>query len=177
MGAMAYDIAPSDPAGTIESLSTLGRIFESAISDLVDNSIGVGAGTIDIDFHWNSPASYISVADDGNSMTEAELQTAMAIAARVPRTSSSAAELGRFGMGLNAASFFTGVADVGLDTIGQEQAAERPDLGPRARRLQRMAAPGRSRQGRGEDPCTGVGVPVRPRHGHVVARGCLLDLL
>jgi hypothetical protein len=38
-------------------------------------------------------------------MTKAKLQTAMAIASRGPRTSRSAAELGRFGMGLNAASF------------------------------------------------------------------------
>ena len=50
-------------------------------------------------------ASYITVADDGKGMTEAELQTAMAIAAREPRTSRSAAELGRFGIGFETASF------------------------------------------------------------------------
>jgi hypothetical protein len=64
MEAVAYDIVPPDPAGTIESLSTLGCTFESAVSDLVGNSIDVGPGTIDIDFHWNGPASYISVADE-----------------------------------------------------------------------------------------------------------------
>jgi hypothetical protein len=105
MGATAYDIVPPDPAGTIESLSALGYTLESAISDLVDNSIDAGAGTIDLDVHWNGPASYVSVADDGKGMTEAELQTAMAMAARGPRTSRSAAELGHFGMGLKTASF------------------------------------------------------------------------
>ena len=171
MGATAYDIVPPDPAGTIESLSALGYTLESVISDLVDNSIDAGAGTIDLDVHWNGPASYVSVADDGKGMTEAELQTAMAMAARDPRTSRSAAELGAFRHGTQNRELLAGVAAVGLDTVDEEQAAERPGLGPRARRqFQRMATPARSRRGRGEDPCTGVGVPVRSGHGRVVAR-------
>lgn len=102
---MAYDLVPPDPAGTIESLGALGYTLESAIADLVDNSIDAGADTVDISFHWNGLASYIMVADDGHGMTEEELQTAMAIAARGPRTSRRAAELGRFGVGLKTASF------------------------------------------------------------------------
>jgi hypothetical protein len=102
---MAYDLVPPDPAGTIESLGALGYTLESAVADLVDNSIDAGAGTVDINFHWNGPDSYIAVTDDGHGMTEAELQTAMTIAARGPRTVRSAAELGRFGMGLKTASF------------------------------------------------------------------------
>ena len=98
-------IVPPDPAGTIEFAGALGYTLESAIADLVDNSIDAGAGMVDINFHWNGLASYITVADDGHGMTEAELQTAMAIAARGPRTSRSAAELGRFGVGLKTASF------------------------------------------------------------------------
>jgi hypothetical protein len=105
MVAIAYDIVPPDPTGTIESLSALGYILESAIADLVDNTIDADVGTVDIDFHWNGPASYISVADDGKGITETELQTAIAIAERGPCLSRSAAELGRFGMGLKTASF------------------------------------------------------------------------
>src|SRR5690349_16023550 len=104
-GVMAYDVVPPDPAGTIESLGALGYTLESAIADLVDNSIDAGAGRVDINFHWSGSDSYITVVDDGRGMTEAELQTAMAIAARGPRSSRSAAELGRFGMGLKTASF------------------------------------------------------------------------
>ena len=102
---MAYDVVPPDPAGTIESLGALGYTLESAIADLVDNSIDADAHAVNINFHWSGPNSYITVADDGHGMTEAELQTAMAIAARGPRTYRSAAELGRFGMGLKTASF------------------------------------------------------------------------
>jgi hypothetical protein len=104
MVAMAYEIAPPNPAGTIEPLSALGYTLESAIADLVGNTIDAG-GTIDIDFHWSGPASYVSGADDGKGMSETEWQTAMAVAAWAPRTSRSVVELGRFGMGLKTSSF------------------------------------------------------------------------
>ena len=78
MVAMAYEIVPPDPAGTIEPLSALGCTLESAIADLVGNTIDAGVGTIDIDFHWNGPASYMSVADDGKAMSETEWRTAIA---------------------------------------------------------------------------------------------------
>jgi Histidine kinase-, DNA gyrase B-, and HSP90-like ATPase len=166
MGATAYDIVPPDPAGRVESLSALGYTLESAISDLVDNSIDAGAGTIDLDVHWNGPAPYVSVADDGKGMTEAELQTAMAMAARGPRISRECSRAGAFRHGTQNRELRAGVAAVGLDTVDEEQVAERPGLGPRARRqFQRMATPARSRRGRGEDPCTGVGVRVRSGHG------------
>jgi hypothetical protein len=102
---MAYDLVPPDPAGTIESLGALGYTLEAAIADLVDNSIDAGSDTIDVRFHWAGRDSYALVSDNGRGMSETELQTAMAIAARGPRTSRAAAELGRFGMGLKTASF------------------------------------------------------------------------
>jgi hypothetical protein len=102
---MAYEVVPPDPAGTIESLGALGYSLGSAIADLVDNSIDAGADKVDINFHWDGSASYITVTDDGDGMNEKALQTAMAIAARGPRTSRGTAELGRFGMGLKTASF------------------------------------------------------------------------
>jgi hypothetical protein len=102
---MTYDVVPPDPAGTIESLGALGYTLEAAIADLVDNSIDAAARTVNITFHWNGPDSYLTVTDDGHGMTGAELQTAMAIAARGPRAARGAAELGRFGMGLKTASF------------------------------------------------------------------------
>ena len=102
---MVYDVVPPDPAGTIESLGALGYTLEAAIADLVDNSIDAGAGKVDISFFWDGPASHITVVDNGHGMTEAELQVAMAIAARGPRTSRPVDQLGRFGMGLKTASF------------------------------------------------------------------------
>jgi hypothetical protein len=169
MGAVAYDIVPPDLASTIEPLSALSYTLESAIPDLVDSSIDAGAGTIDLDFHRNDPASYISVADDSKGMVEAELQTAMAIAARGPRTSRSAAELGRFGMGLKPASSSQAT---GLSVW--TRSAENKQSSIRAWHLERVVNFSdwqlrQSRRGRG-DFCTGVGVSVRSRHGRVVTR-------
>ena len=172
MGAIAYDIGPPDPASTIESLSALGYTLVSASSDLVDNSIDAGARMIDLDFHRNDPALYISVADDCKGMTEAELQTAMAIAAWGPRTSGSAAQRGRFGMGLRTASFSQTTR---LSVWTRSAKNKQPSVRVWVWDLERVVNSSewqllQSRRGQGEDPCTGVGVPVRSRHGRVVTR-------
>jgi hypothetical protein len=100
-----YDLASPHPAGTIESLRSLGYSTEAAIADLVDNSIAAGAQTIDVTFTWDGSGSWVAVADDGDGMTEADLVTAMTIAARGPSAPRTARDLGRFGMGLKTASF------------------------------------------------------------------------
>jgi Histidine kinase-, DNA gyrase B-, and HSP90-like ATPase len=100
-----YDIVPPDPAGMIESLSALGYTLESAVADLVDNSIDAGAKHVDVIFHWAGLDSYVAVVDDGRGMTEGALMDAMAIALRGPRAAREVNDLGRFGMGLKTASF------------------------------------------------------------------------
>lgn len=100
-----YEIVAPDPAGTIQSLSSLGYSLESAIADLVDNSIDADASTVDVAFHWDGSASHVAVIDDGNGMGEKELVTAMALAAKGPGHERAEDELGRFGMGLKTASF------------------------------------------------------------------------
>lgn len=100
-----YEIANPHPAGTIESLRSLGYTVEAALADLVDNSITAQASHIDIIPTWDGRDSWIAVVDDGNGMAEADLVTAMTIAAKGPRASRGALDLGRFGMGLKTASF------------------------------------------------------------------------
>jgi hypothetical protein len=100
-----YEIANPHPAGTIESLKSLGYTIEAAIADLVDNSITAQARHIDIVPTWDGRESWIAVVDDGNGMTEADLVTAMTIAAKGPRADRGRLDLGRFGMGLKTASF------------------------------------------------------------------------
>lgn len=143
---MAYDIVPPRPASTIEPLNALGYTLESAIPDLVKKSIDAGPGTIDLDFHRNDPASYISVADDGKGMTEADLQTAMAVAAHLPECGRA----GAFRYWTQDRELLTDIAAVGVDAVGEEQDVERPDLEPRARRqFHRTATPAKpTRPGR-----------------------------
>lgn len=100
-----YEIANPHPAGTIASLSQLGYTVESALADLVDNSITAQARSIDVVFRWDGKHSWAAVVDDGHGMTEDELVTAMTIAAKGPASSRGSDDLGRFGMGLKTASF------------------------------------------------------------------------
>jgi hypothetical protein len=102
---VGYDIANPHPAGTIESLRSLGYSLEAAIADLVDNSIAAAAQQIDVIFTWHGQDSWVAVVDDGEGMDEEQLVTAMTIAARGPGALRTARDLGRFGMGLKTASF------------------------------------------------------------------------
>jgi hypothetical protein len=100
-----YEIANPYPAGTIASLKQLGYTIESAVADLVDNSIAARAHSIDVIFRWDGRHSWVAVVDDGHGMTEDELVAAMTIAAKGPEASRGPNDLGRFGMGLKTASF------------------------------------------------------------------------
>ena len=102
---MDFEIANPHPAGTIESLKSLGYSTEAAIADLVDNSIAADAQRVEVTFTWDGRESWAAVVDDGYGMTERELVTAMTIAGRGPGTPRTPRDLGRFGMGLKTASF------------------------------------------------------------------------
>src|SRR5690606_26568064 len=97
--------APPRADGTIEALRGLGYTTESALADLIDNSISADAKRIDIDFHWNGAGSWIAIGDDGHGMTDPELDQAMRLAERNPLMGRNSSDLGRFGMGLKTASF------------------------------------------------------------------------
>jgi hypothetical protein len=86
-----YDIAAPRPDSLIQSLRAFGYSPETAIADIVDNSISAGSKNIDILFHWDGPDSFITICDDGHGMLE-----------RGPK------DLGRFGLGLKTASFSQG---------------------------------------------------------------------
>ena len=105
-----YDVelseeAPPDPAATIETLGALGYSTESAVADLIDNSIYAGATQIDVVLHWDGTDSWCAVADDGRGMTVSQLKQAMTIGSRDPLLPRDTADLGRFGFGLKTASF------------------------------------------------------------------------
>lgn len=97
--------APPRADGTIEALRGLGYTTETALADLIDNSISAGATKIEIDFHWNEVGSWIALSDDGQGMSDPELDQAMRLAERNPLQERSVCDLGRFGMGLKTASF------------------------------------------------------------------------
>jgi hypothetical protein len=96
-------VAPS-AAALIESLRGVGYSLETAIADLIDNSITAGAAIVEITFDWGDGVPTISVLDDGRGMTDAELELAMKFGGGGPHQARDAADLGRFGLGLKTAS-------------------------------------------------------------------------
>lgn len=83
----------------------LGYSLETAVADLIDNSISAGSDAIDIVFDANGEPPAVVILDNGHGMTETELLTAMRHGATSPRQERSAVDLGRFGLGLKTASF------------------------------------------------------------------------
>lgn len=92
-------------ASLIEGLRDIGYSLESAISDIIDNSITAGARNIEILTEASGDEPMIAIVDDGCGMTEEELIAAMRPGSRSPLDSRDESELGRFGLGLKTASF------------------------------------------------------------------------
>lgn len=104
------DIIETHPAAApvINALRNIGYTAQTAIADIVDNSIDAGASIIDIHFEYNNGNGFIFIKDNGHGMSDSELQKAMTIGSKNPIEERGANELGRFGMGLKTASFSLG---------------------------------------------------------------------
>lgn len=100
-------IADATPhaASLIEGLRDIGYSLETAISDIVDNSITAGARKVLIVTEASIDDPFIAIVDDGEGMTEEELIVAMRPGSRSPLATRDAPDLGRFGLGLKSASF------------------------------------------------------------------------
>ncbi|MDT8333786.1 ATP-binding protein [Roseomonas gilardii] len=96
---------PPSAASLLASLRDLGYSLETAVADLIDNSISAGATNIRIvcDIARSEPA--LVIADNGNGMTEELLIAAMRHGATHPSQKRASSDLGRFGLGLKTASF------------------------------------------------------------------------
>ena len=87
----------------VESTRSIGYTFESALADIIDNSIGNGAIHIDVRFSSIDPR-YIAILDDACGMTPDELIIAMRYGSRNVNDQRAESDLGRFGLGLKTAS-------------------------------------------------------------------------
>lgn len=96
------EVPPYAPA-FIESMRAVGYSLESAIADLIDNSISARATSISVQFRtFDNP--YVAIIDNGEGMTGKELTEAMRHGGRSPLDVRSPHDLGRFGLGLKTAS-------------------------------------------------------------------------
>jgi hypothetical protein len=96
---------PPNAAALVESLRDIGYSLDTALADIIDNSITAGSGLIDIMFDPEPTAPALAIIDDGCGMTADALIDAMRPGSRSPREQRAAGDLGRFGLGLKTASF------------------------------------------------------------------------
>lgn len=87
----------------IESMRSLGYSFESAIADIIDNSISAKASKIDL-FLPPNENPYLIIFDNGTGMDAKEIEEAMRYGSKNPLDKRTKNDLGRFGLGLKSAS-------------------------------------------------------------------------
>ena len=93
---------PPDSSRLIESLRSTGYDFNSAVADLIDNSIAAEATRVAVQVEGNSEETLaVYIADNGYGMNSDELLNAMTYGSRVRDDKKS---LGKFGLGLKTAS-------------------------------------------------------------------------
>jgi hypothetical protein len=103
---MARDLKhPPSAACLSASMRDLGYSLETAIADLVDNSISAAADSIQIICDLSGAQPLVAILDNGRGMTDRELLVAMRHGTVNPRQPRSVRDLGRFGLGLKTASF------------------------------------------------------------------------
>ena len=91
-----------DPTRTMEGLRDTGYSFETAVADLVDNSIAANATSIDISVQLDLRGQVrLAIADNGDGMDRPQLEEAMTYGS--PKRPDPAS-LGKFGLGLKTAS-------------------------------------------------------------------------
>lgn len=97
-----YELVP-DASNLIESQRSVGYTFETAIADIIDNSVSAGATRICINF--DNLQKYVAILDNGCGMSKTELLQAMKYGSRSVLDLRERDDLGRFGLGLKMASF------------------------------------------------------------------------
>lgn len=90
----------------LSSLRSVGYTPETAVADIVDNSLSANASIITIKFNWNEQC--IIISDNGEGMSNQGLLKSMSIGSSDPLNARSIHDLGRFGMGMKTASFSLG---------------------------------------------------------------------
>ena len=96
---------PPKPGAMINTFRAFGYNPQTAIADIVDNSITAKAENVWIEYRWNGKNSWVSITDDGQGMDKEELVRAMTPGSKDPKDDRDVDDLGRFGLGLKTSSF------------------------------------------------------------------------
>lgn len=97
--------AEPEASSMIQTFRAIGYSIETAIADIIDNSVAAKSKTIWIDYDWRGSNTTLSILDDGIGMSNEELIQAMRPGSKNPLDERASDDLGRFGLGLKTASF------------------------------------------------------------------------
>ena len=89
----------------IESIRSFGYSFNTAVADLIDNSISAFSSKVNIHMEWGNGDPFIAILDDGEGMNEEAISKNVVLGSKHPREKREKHDLGRFGFGLKTASF------------------------------------------------------------------------
>ena len=95
---------PPDAAIIMESTRAIGYSLETAVADIIDNSIAAQASEVELIFSSDPDDEFVAIIDDGFGMSGETITTAMQYGSKNPLDDRQTADLGRFGLGLKTAS-------------------------------------------------------------------------
>ncbi|CAN1524091.1 HATPase_MORC-like domain containing protein [Spirosomataceae bacterium] len=100
-----YELANPNPEFLIKSIAEQGYSLETALADLMDNSITANATRIEVLTKIDTEPFILFICDNGDGMDEASLKMNMQFPSKSPEDIRDTSDLGRFGLGLKTASF------------------------------------------------------------------------
>lgn len=120
------DCPPFAPV-LMESTRAIGYSMESAVADVIDNSIAAKANNIWI-FYNCIPKPYIAICDDGVGMDNEQITEAMRYGTASPSDERREDDLGRYGLGMKTASLSQCRSLSVVSKQGEELVGRRWDL-------------------------------------------------
>ena len=100
-----YEDVTPNPEYLIKSIAEQGYSLETALADLMDNSISAHADKIEILIKMDEEPFTLFLADNGDGMDEEALKSSMHFPSNSPDSQRAVLDLGRFGLGMKTASF------------------------------------------------------------------------
>lgn len=100
-----YELANPNPEFLIKSIAEQGYSLETALADLMDNSITASATRIEVLTKIDTEPFILFISDNGDGMDKASLKKNMQFPSKSPEETRDQSDLGRFGLGLKTASF------------------------------------------------------------------------
>ncbi|MDY0103028.1 MAG: ATP-binding protein [Lentimicrobium sp.] len=96
---------PPKASAMINTFRAFGYNLQTAIADIIDNSISAKSENVWINYEWKGKDSWVIITDDGEGMDKSTLVNAMTPGSRDPNDDRDINDLGRFGLGLKTSSF------------------------------------------------------------------------